>query len=115
MLTTVDDQTQHYLAHWIKSVPFARNQQHVVAVSYRAPIGSSVEGPYVSYAFTGGNWKGKVDRSILEVTSHIKGDRLAGLPPKPTRVSNGTWIYERTNWQAEETIEVFLKRARRSQ
>src|SRR5690606_38790314 len=52
-------------ALWVKTVPFQRGQTRNVRVRYRSPLGTSTDGDFVFYDFTGGNWKGKVDESTL--------------------------------------------------
>ncbi|MHB9026330.1 MAG: hypothetical protein ACYC7E_19500 [Armatimonadota bacterium] len=104
----VHDEVGHYQAFWVKDVSFARDQTRQVRVAYRANKGDSSTGEHFArYDFTGGNWKGTVDDSTLELTVHTPGDYLAHvtLPKSPQPVLQrwqGSVLRIRwKNWQAE--------------
>ncbi len=66
-------------AVWIKKVKFFASQTRQVQVDYTAPIGGAAGiglEQLVGYAFTGGNWAGDVDSSILEIHFQQPGDYL---------------------------------------
>ncbi len=57
-------------AYWLKTVAFPARSTRRVRVSYRSPWGGNTEWGTrhaLAYAFTGQNWKGKVERSDLEI------------------------------------------------
>ena len=113
LVAEVPDENYHAL--WAKRVTFARGQRRTITVSYRAIAGrrDTVYDPnpnkkFVTYQFTGGNWKGKVAQSRLTVVSHLnKG--LVGFTPKvpdskrltKSSYSRGIWHYTWRNWQAQ--------------
>lgn len=93
-------------AFWVKSVPFKRGQTRNVRVRYRSPLGTSTADSFVAYSFTGGNWKGKVDESVLLLKFQIPGTYL--LLPVDDRLGNYTRTNKRNaiefrwrNWQAQ--------------
>jgi|GEM_PF-1593236 len=93
-------------AFWVKSVPFKRGQTRDVRVRYRSPLGGSTDGDFVAYSFTGGNWKGKVDESVLRLKFTVPGTyRLFPIGDdmgKYSRTERGNEIiYRWKNWQAE--------------
>lgn len=109
-------------AYWIKTVAFAPHQKRRVRVEYRAPIvGAPTWGVHKSarYDFTGQNWKGKVERSDLEI--HIResglwiGSPLWNFEPLAMNLKVGakeavfrkTWL----NWQADGKFWFGLTRA----
>jgi len=70
---------EEFDAVWIKTVKFAARQMRQVQVAYTAPIGGAAGiglEQLVGYDFTGGNWAGDVDSSILEIHFHQAGDYL---------------------------------------
>jgi hypothetical protein len=103
-------------AYWVKAVRFGRNQTRKVRVAYRAPLGDTSLGEnFLSYDFTGGNWKGKVDESVLTI-------RFAGpgyyLFPNYDLGTKRAWKWRRENtffyrwrdWQAQEEFSFYFIR-----
>ena len=92
-------------SYWVKSVPFARHQTRRVRVSYRAPLGDTTDSNYLSYDFTGGNWKGRVAQSVLSVHFTSPGHYLIwpiARELKAQQWHKGDTLYFRwKNWQAE--------------
>lgn len=103
---------QTYEAHWVKEVPFQAGQQRQVRVRYVGPVGSIAGGEReAKYVFSGGNWRGKVEESKLEVFIHPTGFKLLETPPGLK--SDGqrlTWV--QTDWEAEQAAEVVYTPAR---
>lgn len=95
-------------AYWVKSVRFARGQTRHVRVRYRSELGStSDQSNYFFYDFTGGNWKGKVDESILRVTFTVPGTYKLfpnrDIKDEPFRSDrNNEILFRWRNWQAQE-------------
>jgi len=94
-----------YQAYWAKSVAFGKNQQHRIHVQFRSPYGAGIGGTLAAYDFTGGNWRGKVAQSRLQVTTHPGAPTLAvaaindhALPAdKGAAIRNFVWH----DWEAE--------------
>jgi hypothetical protein len=110
-----------YDAYWQKTVVFAPNQRRRVRVETRAPYGGSVNwgmNRALEYHFTGGNWRGNVAQSDLEVRvsqpglwTAIMTDDKGALPftltAKPRlAVLKHSW----RNWEAEKHVTVGLER-----
>ncbi len=99
-------------AYWLKTVAFARHQTRRVRVEYRAPWGGNVEWGTrraLVYGFTGKNWKGKVERSDLEIRI-IEPGLWIGLPlfdnvpiPMALETSPRVAVFLKTwrDWQAQ--------------
>lgn len=95
-------------AVWIKTVKFAAGQMRQVDVDYTAPIGGAAGiglEQLVGYDFTGGNWAGDVDSSILNIHFQQPGDYLmsANLGEKKVAfkpIPNGISFSWR-HWQAQ--------------
>jgi hypothetical protein len=95
-------------AVWIKTVKFAAGQSRQVQVDYTAPIGGAAGvglEQLVGYDFTGGNWAGDVDSSVLNIHFQQPGDYLmsADLGEKKVAfksISNGISFSWR-HWQAQ--------------
>lgn len=69
-----------YEAHWVKEVAFRAQQTRHIRVRYRSEYGSAATNglhAFVSYHFTGANWKGKVEASELTVTFQRPGSFVA--------------------------------------
>ena len=60
----------------------------------------------MSYDFTGGNWKGSVDESVLNVTFHLPGTYVAWADGPIPAQQNNTLSYRWTNWQAEKEFTI---------
>ena len=92
-------------AYWVKSVPFARRQTRHVRVSYRAPLGETVDSRFLTYDFTGGNWKGVVKDSLLTVNFAAPGRYTIWPIAKELKAQQwreGDTLYFRWhNWQAQ--------------
>lgn len=115
-----------YSHWWLKTVNFAPHERKRVAVMATSRLGgdtSSASG-ILSYHFTGGNWKGLVSRSVLEVRVPLDGAWEASsfvssqkngryVDKKPQffkRQGVGILCYEWKNWQAEGAAMVGLLR-----
>lgn len=64
------DEEGRYEAHWIKEVPFAARQTRKIRVQYQSSYGGTAIGGlnrFVTYHFTGANWQGKVEESLLTI------------------------------------------------
>lgn len=103
-----EEGSQEYRALWVKKVPFKRGQSRSVEVSYRAPLGQSAGmgiNRFAAYDFTGGNWRGKVDRSDLICVFHTSATSILstwfGNNELAMRRDNRTWKYSWTNWEAQ--------------
>lgn len=90
-------------ALWIKKVRFGKYQRRHIRVSYITD-GSNDSNGYRghSYAFTGGNWQGLVEESVLTVKF---------LPRGAWWVSGNGWkgnqlTFQRRNWQAQEDFGI---------
>lgn len=115
----------HFNSWWLKTVSFAPHETKRIRVMATSRLGgdtSSASG-ILSYNFTGGNWKGLVSKSELEVRVPLRGMWQASSfiyadAPKYERKSpqfsrrNGVGVlrYEWTNWQAEGRARVGLMR-----
>lgn len=93
-------------AFWVKAVSFKRGQTRNVRVRYRSPLGVSTDGDFVSYDFTGGNWKGTVDQSTLRLIYSAPGTyRLFPLSSElgkySRRDSGNSVLLTWRNWQAQ--------------
>jgi hypothetical protein len=110
VITTLGEGTTE--AYWLKTVRFGRKQTRQVRVSYASPMGGNTSwGTHraLNYAFTGQNWKGKVERSDLEI--HVNkpglwiGLPLWGYKPLEMNLKIGPEgaIFRKTwrNWQAQ--------------
>lgn len=99
-------------AYWLKTVSFAPRQRRHVRVEYRSPMaGHSTWSMHhaASYDFTGQNWKGKVERSDLEVRVREPGlwvgSPLWNYEPLAMNLKVGAKeaVFRKTwrNWQAD--------------
>lgn len=102
-------------AFWVKEVPFRAGQTRRVRVRFRSPFGDSSGMPgsrWIQYGFTGGNWKGKLDRARLtlhldrEGTYLLKGSIEKSKPVFARNGSDFSWTW--TNWGAEDYFSVSL-------
>ena len=112
---------------WLKTVSFAPNERKKVRVQTVSPLGGSNEWAFnsaLSYNFTGGNWKGVVSRSDLEIrlprdghwaavgisyprAGHAANVEAVRLPPaRAGTVLRKTW----RDWEAESAVNVGVKR-----
>lgn len=100
----------YYRAHWVKSVGFSANQRRHVRVYYRAPVGSvALPGIVVEYPFTGGNWKGVVGKSRLEVDLELPASyQLEAGMSTPMCRQGQRLVFERRDWQAEESVMLYF-------
>lgn len=98
-------------ALWVKTVPFKAHQTRRVRVSYQSDLGamSSYPTSFLSYDFTGGNWRGNVASSVLTVHLDVPGtylvstDKFEKTKPQFQRQGN-KFIYTWHNWQAEQAF-----------
>lgn len=94
-----------YQALWIKRVSFKKGERKTVKVSFRsAPGNLAGVGWFAAYDFTGGNWFGKVEKSVLTVALHTQTNEpvRAFFAKKPivTHRNKNMFTYKWTNWQA---------------
>jgi hypothetical protein len=102
----VDEGGMTYRTYWVKTVTFAKDQSRTVQVRYRAPISDVSTGEqFVTYDFTGGNWHGEVEESLLTVQLHLAGTYVLH-PSVPMTRKDGTLTHRWTHWQAEEEFEL---------
>lgn len=102
------------LGLWTKRVWFGAGQTRRVRVRYFSGSGggSSNGDQWVSYNFTGGNWRGKVRESVLEVRFPAEGHYAfktddvtfkSSDKDRPTVTRRGTnFRFRWTNWQAQK-------------
>lgn len=85
-------------ALWVKTVHFGRNQTRRVRVRYISwnGGGDSSGNNWVSYQFTGGNWYGEVEESLLDLK----------LPPHAyaLSLSQGIKTTDTSRWQSESLL-----------
>jgi len=98
-----------FLALWVKNVHFKRDEIRQVRVRYLSTSGGwySNGNAWVSYNFTGGNWRGKVRESILDVHFlpgwYIFGPYQKSKDKPPTVTRKGArFRFRWTNWQAQQ-------------
>ncbi len=113
--------------YWIKTVAFKPRQTRRVRVEFASPYGGSTNWGFsrgMVYAFTGGNWRGKVDESVLEVRLAQPGlwrflamsdqDRAVPFslvkPPSNTTPQNAIFRHVWKNWEAQESVTMGLER-----
>jgi hypothetical protein len=112
VVASVSEDEEDAQAYWVKTVTFARHQTRRVRVHYKAWAGGFADkfANFVPYDFTGGNWRGNVAQSTLEVTLNVPGKRevRAGFEGSekqilkiPSRHSGKTYTYIWRNWQAQ--------------
>ncbi|MEO6908041.1 MAG: hypothetical protein ABI210_09145 [Abditibacteriaceae bacterium] len=110
----LDRGIEDFEAIWVKTVKFSAGQTRQVQVDYTAPIGGASGIGYeqlVGYDFTGGNWAGDVDSSILDIHFQQSGDYLMSAELGDKRVAfkpikNGI----RFSWQHWQAQGSFLLR-----
>lgn len=104
-------------ALWTKQVLFGRGQTRHVRVRYLSGGGGdSNGGSFVSYDFTGGNWRGRVEKSVLSIEFTQSGDYYVNKPfalPEETRSHlprfehhGRNLVYTWRRWQAQENFQV---------
>lgn len=116
-----DNSEEDFDAYWVKVVPFAAGQRRHVRVQYSSPYGGTAMLGFsraIQYVFTGGNWKGDVARSDMELRVHTPGRWLMmtlfslGNTDKSAAVSwqgsGGVFRHSWTNWEAEGSVLVGL-------
>lgn len=98
-------------ALWVKRVRFRAGQTRRVKVAYRSEFGNSagyLSTWWIKYDFTGGNWKGKVESSLLTVHFERPGTFLVDKNPEISTqrfVRRGhNFVYQWRNWQAEKSF-----------
>ena len=108
--------------YWIKTVSFQPRQTRRVRVEFAARYSSSNNWGFsraLAYDFTGGNWRGKVEESVLEIRltqpgmwrAVAVGARDAMLPLALTRTGSGATLRRVwKNWQAQQTVTIGLER-----
>lgn len=118
-------ESDDFEALWVKTVFFGAHQRRHIRVRTESSPGSMVAysseggGRLASYNFSGGNWKGNVQESILVAVPHGKGTSIksvsVGRGPKPSisrrRGRQGQWLrYRWANWSAESIWSVTYTR-----
>jgi len=109
--------SEGYKAYWLKRVRFKRGQTRRVRVRYVTPCGWSTVGDgNMNYNFTGGNWRGRVDESLLTATIAAPGTYSMNPEVRYNRaVGNGSmtqnqranrFFYRWRNWQAEANFGI---------
>jgi hypothetical protein len=71
-------------------------------------------GIFTEYQFTGGNWKGKVNESILKAKINLPLNYTVfyglGATPKDV-VKKGNFLYfSRKNWEAEYNLSIIFQK-----
>lgn len=101
-----------YSSFWVKSVDFKNGEIKKIKVQYTSIPGDSSSGEnLVVYNFTGGNWKGKVNKSELLLKFHNPGKTIYSIyiskenKPK-NELLNGYHHFLWKNWEAEENFLV---------
>ena len=107
-----------YSTLWVKTVSFRAGQKRHVRVRYSSYHGGSASyfseggGRFVSYDFTGGNWRGKVHQSTLTAIFHGKNISIKSVSSdvKPNHLRRrGNWMrYFWKNWEAENEWSVMF-------
>jgi hypothetical protein len=107
-----------YRALWVKKVHFGAKQKRRIRVRYDADTGvmaSPVKDGgmhFVSYHFTGGNWRANVRQSTLTVQLHQPTARVVDIyrvsKQKPANIRRNTrWArLHWTNWPAEAYFDL---------
>ena len=107
----VQTTSEDYTAFWKKVVDFRAGQTRCVRVEYSGEPGGDSSGfSWVEYDFTGGNWKGKVESSEIEVS--FEDDAVGAWLIKDTTglKQSGTRLSRRwTNWQAEHSFRLWMR------
>lgn len=112
-----------YRAYWVKQVTFGEKQERTVRVRSRSTAGGDISGQRsVTYNFTGGNWRGVVDESVLRIVTHLPGVCLVAfdtgrskrkgkvaLDSRPRR-KGSEFVLRRTNWEAEGVGRLLYRR-----
>jgi hypothetical protein len=112
-----------YKAHWIKTVPFKAGQTRTIRVRYTSSYGTHV-GPglnkSVAYDFTGGNWKGVVEQSELQVLFKRSGNWILAGQITPSGGEMGAVKFTQkgnlltkvwTNWEAQASFQLAFGQA----
>lgn len=125
--TVVKDKDSDHDIWWIKTVAFRPRERKNVRVTALSALGGSTEwavNEAMSYNFTGKNWKGFVGRSDLEVRIPLSGLWMVSASEWPEKAErpthwkpsvetkNGVAILRHswTNWQAQSTATIGIKR-----
>ncbi|MGC4043983.1 MAG: stalk domain-containing protein [Armatimonas sp.] len=102
-----------YKAHWVKEVRFGAGQTRKIRVRYRSDYGGAASPGlrnFVRYEFTGANWKGKVDESVLNITFRRPGNFVTTGRIYPAGGEEGAVAFTQTgatlsrtwkNWEAQ--------------
>ena len=108
--------SEDYQWLWTKTVHFGRHQTRRVRVRYVSEGGGGDSSGYswVSYDFTGGNWRGQVEKSVLDVIlprgSYSFPD-YAKDQWKPLKWRRAThFVFEWKHWQAQKQFQLTYKR-----
>ena len=113
--------------YWTKTVTFKPRQTRRVRVEFASPYGGSTSWGFLRgmlYVFTGGNWLGKVDESVLEVRLSQPGlwrilamnNRDGAVPlhlietKSNTNPANVVFRHVWKNWEAQESVTLGLER-----
>ena len=109
----VNRETHRVGALWVKTIRFARNQTRHVRVRYVSSSGGGASDGmmWVAYNFTGGNWRGEVEESVLDIDLW-NGTFL--LPQWEHEIKGVTHIqrngnrfrFRWTHWQAQQEFQL---------
>jgi hypothetical protein len=105
-----------YRAYWVKRVSFGKRQSRTVRVRYESKLGDDVTGArWATYDFTGGNWRGTVDESVLLVVPHLPTTNVVTFTLGEERLNASNLRLRKTHWQAEGVARLsFRESAERS-
>jgi hypothetical protein len=108
------DQEGEYRAHWVKTVRFAAGQTRKIRVRYRSGYGGSATPglrSFVHYAFTGANWKGKVDESALSITFKRPGNFIVAGRIYPAGGEEGAVVFSQRGTTLSKTWKTWEAQA----
>lgn len=112
---------EFYESYWVKDVFFKANEKLNIHVEYRAKMGSavpvdneSISSIFVEYNFTGGNWKGKIDDSLLLANIHLSEKYKIATSDftstKGIKIEKNKLTYHVKNWEAQEHFAIWFKK-----
>jgi len=109
-----------YKGHWIKRVRFGRQQTRRIRVRFESDCNNDSNGGFgANYDFTGGNWRGIVQESLLSVSFNIPGNHTvragisandsASTAPVSRSHRGNRFFFRCRNWQAEGSFDFYFK------
>ena len=111
------DNEYFYNSYWVKEVQFDNMEEKVVVVRYTSELGSSDDygrgigfNSFCVYKFTGGNWFGVVEESILKVKFKDKSFLTDNdIVKRPEMIyKDDYYIFKKNNWQAEYEFRLYF-------